>query len=254
MSTKIRVWFRGSGQAECVNASPETVSIRLPNSPDFIRVNPYTKFAGDFTRRSHDNLPAALPSDVEMGSVTYPPCVHRAGPEDIDALLLFVPQILAETQLLPVSHVKVERLIERSALQQGAVAGVIRGEEGIDASIGLIFTESETSDDPYIKAAWLGIHPSLRVAPDPSGRKPKADPADPRSHYARNLFTFAKWCHVGLERAAGHPILMQFDISTKTALGAKLGLYQRNTTQTGASFSFGSNGEFLGQADQVEAA
>ncbi len=172
--------------------------------------------------------------------IPYPALVRRAMPEDIDSLLLFVPQILAETTLQPVSMLKVEDLIEKCVTGRGgSIAGIIDGPDGVDAGIGLAFCESETSDIPFIRAIWCGLHPSVRKHP--------SNPDDPRAHYGRMMFEFARWCHDGLERQAGHKILLQFDIATRTMLGAKMRLYQRNLTQIGASFAFGATGEFVAQ-------
>lgn len=177
----------------------------------------------------------------------YPPLVRRATPDDIDALTLFVPQVLGETTLLPISLIKVETLIERCARQQsGAIAGIIDGDDGIDASIGLAFVESETSDQPFIRAVWCGLHPSVRKHP--------GNQTDPKAHYGRTLFEFARWCHAGLEKAAGHPILLQFDLATRVFLGAKMGLYQRNLQQVGASYAFGPSGTFISQSIKETAA
>ncbi len=176
-----------------------------------------------------------------MTSTPYPPLVRRATPEDIDPLLIFVPQVLTESTLLPISLEKIEKLIERCAHQRGgAVAGIIDGPDGgIDASLGLAFCESETSDVPYIRAVWMGLHPTVRKLPN--------DPGDPRAHSGRTLIEFAKWCHEGLERAAGHPILIQFDLATRTMLTAKMRLFARNLQQVGASYGFGAAGTFVEQ-------
>jgi hypothetical protein len=173
--------------------------------------------------------------------------VRRATPTDIDSLMLFVPQVLTETTLLPLSHIKVELLIERCAYQRGgSIAGIIDGVDGqIDASVGMCFTESETSDEPYIMVAWCGLHPSVRRAPP--------DPNDPRAHYGKKLFDFARWCHAGLEEAAGRPILVRFDMLTREFLGPKMGLYQRNLMQVGATFAFGASGAFKPQDVPAEA-
>jgi hypothetical protein len=173
--------------------------------------------------------------------------VRRATPDDIDALQLFVPQVLAETTILPLSDDKVERLIERCANQRdGSIAGIIDGADGqIDASIGLAFAQSEISDEPYITAVWCGLHSSIRRHP--------GDENSPKVHYGRRLFQFAQWCHANLEQAAGKPILMQFDLATRAFLGPKMRLYQRNLVQVGASFAFGATGEFR-QQEVAEAA
>lgn len=167
--------------------------------------------------------------------------VRRATPDDIDQLLLFVPQVLQETTILPLSQEKMEYWIDRCCNRKsGAIAGVIDGEDGqIDAGIGLAFTESETSEVPYITAIWCGLHPSIRKHP--------GDEASPKAHYGRKLFDFAKWCHSNLEEAAGHPIVIRFDLLTRSHLGPKMRLYQRNLAQIGASFAFGATGDFRQQ-------
>lgn len=243
MSTKIRVSFKPGNHAEVVNASRERMSIRAPDWPDFIEVKPNTRFAGNFQNRKVDTLQPIVPDGSKPAQ--YPPAVRRATEEDIDALCLVVPRLLAETDLLRVSQAKVQRLIERCAMREGgAIAGIIDGPDGIDGSIGLDVAESETSDDRYVKAVWLGLHPDLRSAP------PK--PNDPRANHGRRLFDFARWYHDQLEARAGYPVLMRFDVLTLASLGPKLGFYERNAVPVGATFAYLSSGTFL--ARDAEAA
>lgn len=174
------------------------------------------------------------------------PGVRPATPNDIDALRVFVPEILSETTILPLSAEKIEILIDRCAHgDSGAFAGIIDGPHGIDASIGLAFVESETSDIPYISAVWCGLAPAARKKP--------ANSDDPRAHYGRRLFDFARWFHAGMQEAAGHSILVKFDLLTLQNLTPKMGLYQRNLTQVGASFAFGVAGSFVTQEMPAEA-
>lgn len=159
--------------------------------------------------------------------------VRRASPSDIDSLLLFAPQVMGETTILPLSQEKVEYWVDRCCHQKsGAIAGIIDGIDGqIDASVGLAFVESEVSDVPYVMAIWCGLHPTIRKHP--------GDEASPKAHYGRRLFEFSRWCHENLETIAGHPILARFDVLTRAYLGPKMRLYQRNLTQVGACFAFG---------------
>jgi len=183
-------------------------------------------------------------------TVAYPALVRRATPEDIGALLQLVPPVIEEATLLPISLGKIEALIEKCAFQQsGAIAGIIDGPDGVAAGIGLAFCEAETSDVPYLRAIWCGLSPASRKHP----RKNKSE-ADPRLHYGRSLFEFARWCHEGLEKQAGHNILLQFDIATRVLLAAKMRLYERHLTQVGATYAFGATGEFVTQKLEVEAA
>jgi hypothetical protein len=242
MSKKIRVWFLPNGDVKCVNASHgERVFVMAPKWSDFVEVRPGSCFEGDFQKRKVEAIaPTVLTADI----VQYPSGVRRATEEDIDELYLMVPQLLAESTLLPVSAQKVEKLIERCAMRQGgAIAGIIDGPDGIDASIGLDVVESDVSDHRYVRAIWLGLHPNLRSAPPPQ--------RDPRSNHGRRLFDFAKWYHGMLEQQAGHPVLMQFDVATKAGLGPKLGFYERNVTPVGATFAYLSGAALLARDEEA---
>lgn len=182
-------------------------------------------------------------------SVANPFNVRRATPADIDALRAVVPAIIAETTLLPPSPTRIEMLIQRCTHQiGGSIAGIIDGAEGVSASIGLCFTQDVASDEPYITAVWCGLAPNARQ----TDKQIAID--DPRRHYGRKLFEFAKWCHATLEEKAEQPILMRFDLLTTDKLGPKMGLYQRNLQQVGASFAFGAIGAFRQQPVPEEVA
>lgn len=172
--------------------------------------------------------------------------VRRATPADTTVLMDVVPLILAETSVLPPSDQKIQALVERCSCQVGgAIAGIIDGPDGmVDATIGLAFTDSDTSDEPFISAVWCGLSPHARKMPS------KAD--DPRAHYGRSLFEFAKWFHGALEERAAQRILVRFDLTTLEFLQPKMGLYQRNLVQIGAIFALGATGAFKPQPMPAE--
>ena len=238
MSTKIRVSFRSGGQAEVINASREKISVKGPGWEDFVEVRSNQRFSGNFQSRAIETLKPVVPEAAEPPQ--YPSVVRRATEDDIDALYLVVPRFLEETNLLPVSTAKIQRLIERCAMREGgAIAGIIDGPDGIDGSIGLDVAESDVSDRRYVRGIWLGLHPDLRANPPRQG--------GPRANLGRRLFEFARWYHGQLEQQAGYPILMQFDVTTRVALGPKLGFFERNAMPVGAIFAYLSNGSFLAQ-------
>jgi hypothetical protein len=236
MSTKIRVAFGWGNNAEVVNASRERIEVKFADWPGWALIQPNTRFTGNLRNSKVEVLPPIVPEATK--SVEYPHPVRRATEDDIDALCLMVPRLLEETNLLPVSATKIQRLIERCAMREGgAIAGIIDGPDGIDASVGLDVAESDISDHRFIRSIWLGIHPDLRENPPGHG--------DQRANHGRRLFDFARWYHAKLEQSAGHPILMQFDVATRVELGPKLGLYERNALPVGASFAYLSSGSFL---------
>jgi hypothetical protein len=174
---------------------------------------------------------------------TNPFGVRKATPHDADQLAEIVPLILAETALLPMSTLKVAGIIERCIYQDGALAGVIDGEDGIAASVGLCPVDDPISDHRYIRGVWCGISPKARKAP------PKTMPVykDPRRHYGRQLFSFVRWAHETMSEAAGHPLLFLFEITTVDEMYQKMDLYQRNMPQVGGIFAMGAQGEFRRQ-------
>jgi hypothetical protein len=236
MSAKIRIWWKPGNEVEVVNAGRERVSVRGPEWADFVEIRPNSRFTGTKANGRHEELPPAAAAPA--GPVECPLSVRRATEADIDELFLLVPRLLQETSLLPVSSMKILNLVERCCTRQGgAIAGIVYGPDGIDGTIGLDVAESEVSDHRYVRAIWLGLHPDLAENPPKQG--------DPRGQIGRRLFEFARWYHNHLEEEAGHPVLMQFDVTTRVSLGRKVGLYERNATPVGATFAYVSRGQFL---------
>ena len=181
--------------------------------------------------------------------MSNPHGVRRATVADIEPLLELVPQILAETEVLTLSEPKIRSLVERCCHQRGgAMAGVIDGDEGaIDASIGMAFADSEVSDEPFIRVVWFGLSPQARKLPDSI----KTDMNHPRRHYGRRLADFAKWAHGSLEAAAGHRVIMRWDVLTLESLWPKVELCGRNFGQIGAYFALGASGQFRQQMTEA---
>lgn len=177
--------------------------------------------------------------------------VRRATEADIPGLLTLVPQILAEIEVLALSETKIRALVEKCCERKaGAIAGIIDGASGvIDASIGMTFAQSEVSDEPYISVAWFGLAPHARTLPQDVA----AVPDHPRAHYGLRLTNFAKWAHGMAEAAAGHRIIMRWDVLTLENLGPKLNMYGRHLPQVGAYFALGAAGAFKARVP-VEAA
>jgi hypothetical protein len=179
--------------------------------------------------------------------MSNPHGVRRATDIDVEVLAELVPQILAESEVLPLSVSKIQALVERCCLQKGgAIAGVIDGDAGaIDASIGMTFVESPISDQQYISVVWCGLSPMARQLPD----NVKSNDKHPRQHYGRRLFDFARWAHEGIERAYGQPVIMRWDVLTRENLTPKMGLYSRHVPQIGAYYGLGAIGVFKPQVD-----
>src|SRR5690242_5751156 len=88
--------------------------------------------------------------------------VHVATPEDKSPLLAFAIMIKAEDALQEVSNEKVGVMVDRCIQRDRAIAGVIKGPLGIEASIGLWIEELDYSDDVHLRVKWVGTHPACR--------------------------------------------------------------------------------------------
>jgi hypothetical protein len=178
-----------------------------------------------------------------------PQAVRPATPADIEALCAVVPSIIAENTILPPSPGRIQALINRCVFRVGgSLAGIIDGDDGIAASIGLCFAEDHVSDMPYVMTVWCGLAPEVRRV----SRHVPID--DPRRHYGKRLFEFARWFHEGMEQVAEHPVLVQFNVLTTEGLAPKMGLYSRNLLQIGGVFALGANGAFRPQEFPAEVA
>ncbi len=106
-----------------------------------------------------------------------------------------------------------------------AIAGIIEGEMGIEASIGIIVDRFDYSDDDHLSVKWLGVAPNYRT-----------------SNHGAKLLSFARWFQEGV----GIPLFLE--LLTVRELQAKMHLYSRTLPQVGAQYSFGGAPE--GQFNQ----
>lgn len=171
-----------------------------------------------------------------------PQAVRIATPNDIEALRSIVPGIIAENNVLPPSALRIEMMIQRCVHRSPGIAGIIEGaDRNVAATIGICPASDPTSDVPYFMAIWCGLAPSVR-------KDEKNLPLDdPRRHYGKRLFEFARWFHSGMEELEKHPVLLRFDVLTRSDLGPKMNWFGRNLTQVGGSFALGALGSFKQQ-------
>lgn len=150
-------------------------------------------------------------------STPNPQNVRRAGPDDLAALTESATMLIGEGALQEVSAAKIAALVARCVDRDRAIAGIIDGPDGIEASIGMTIESYAYSDAEHLSVAWLGVHPEHREH-QPHGAK---------------LMEFAAWA----QAVMGVPLFME--LSTLEELKAKLHLMIRQAPQVGARFSIG---------------
>lgn len=148
--------------------------------------------------------------------IANPMGVRRAMPDDLPALTESATMITLEGALQAVSKVKVAVLAQRCVERDRAIAGIIDGPSGIEASIGMAVESFDYSDEEHLSVKWLGVHPAFR-----------------RQNHGALLLQFAQWA----QEVMAVPLFI--DLSTTEALQAKMHLYLRMVPQVGARFSWG---------------
>ena len=149
--------------------------------------------------------------------------VRKALTADYGRLLQFAATQYQECALQPPSNAKVAEIVRRCVTMDGALAGVIDGEGGIEASVGLTVEQFDYSEERHLRVKWLGVHPHFR-----------------RTNHASRLMDFVKWCQENIG-SPNEKLPVFMDILTQDALQAKMHLYLRSVPQVGASFAWGAS-------------
>ena len=148
--------------------------------------------------------------------------VRRASNDDLDELIDFAVALRTEEALQPVSRDKVAVTVARLVAMDGGLAGVIAGEDGIEASIGLEIDHFYDTEAEHLAVRWLGTGPMFR-----------------RKNHGARLLGLAGWAQAAISEAAGRSIPLFAELLTTRELSAKLHLYSRSAQQVGATFSVG---------------
>lgn len=149
--------------------------------------------------------------------------IQKATPADADALFPLVMDLYREDSWQTPSEAKIRAVIHRCVHQQGAIAGVVRGEGGIEASVGAAFEQFDYSDDMHIMVKWFGVAPFFR-ATDRGAR----------------LMNYLKWTYETLGAMSPHDNIPVFlPALTATDVQRKLVMFSRRAPQVGALFAYG---------------
>ncbi|HXZ02287.1 MAG TPA: hypothetical protein VEI03_19995 [Stellaceae bacterium] len=147
--------------------------------------------------------------------------VRLARPEDEEPIYRLLLELYVENALLPMDEKKVRGVIYKGTHGEGGIVGVIDGAQGIEASIGMAFSQFWYTEAWHLNELWCFVHPDHR-----------------KSTHARRLIEFGKWCADRLSTGELRvPLLL--GIVTRHRLLPKLRLFQRQAPQVGALFMHG---------------
>ena len=72
---------------------------------------------------------------------------------------------------------KVRDHMEHATRQKGGIAGIVYGENGVEATVGLSISQAWYSEDWHLNELWNFVHPAYR-----------------KKGHAQKLVEFSKWC------------------------------------------------------------
>lgn len=147
--------------------------------------------------------------------------VRLAQPGDEDAVYRLLLELYDENALMPMSEARVRATIHAGTRGEGGIVGVIDGAHGIEASIGMAFSQFWYTEAYHLNELWCFVHPDHR-----------------KSTHARRLIEFGKWCADRLS-SPEHKVPLLLGIVTRHRLLPKLRLFQRQAPQVGAIFMHG---------------
>lgn len=146
--------------------------------------------------------------------------VSAALPEDEDSIFQMLLGLHEENGIFQVDEGRVRSFIREATEHRGGVIGVIRGDSGLEASVGMTLDQWWYTTDWCLSERWLYVLPEFR-----------------RENHARRLVDYAKHC------AATLTVPLQMGIMSTQRTAAKERLYARQLTPIGGLFMWADNQE-----------
>jgi hypothetical protein len=148
--------------------------------------------------------------------IERPKSVRIAMKSDEQPIFDLLCRLWDENALFSMNPEKVKDCIRRATRNEGGVIGVIDGDDGLVASIGLGLSQYWYTDQWHVEEFWNFVAPEHR-----------------RSNNAKDLIDFAKWCSESMN------LILNMGIITTHRTEAKIVLYKKRMTQVGAYFMHG---------------
>lgn len=145
--------------------------------------------------------------------------VDWAAAADEQPIYDMLMQLHAENGAFSVDDARVRLNIKLGTQRQGGIIGVIRGETGLEASVGMVLDQWWYTEDWCLSERWNFVLPAFR-----------------KSDHAQRLIEFSKWCADRLSL----PLMMGIISTQQTE--AKLRLYRRFLTPVGGFFVYNMPG------------
>lgn len=118
---------------------------------------------------------------------------------------------------------KVRAHMAKGTHQDGGIVGVVDGENGVEATVGLSIAQAWYSEDWHLNELWNFVHPSCR-----------------KNGHASKLVGFSKWCSDNMTI----PLVIGAVLNKRTE--AKMRLLKRMVPVMGALFLYNNSPNFDG--------
>lgn len=150
--------------------------------------------------------------------------VVPALPNDEDAVFAMLLQLHDENGIFPVDEVRVREFIRGATggTNHGLI-GVIRGDAGLEASVGLVIDQWWYTLKYCLSERWVFVSPAARS-------RPEFDRKRGEKGHATLLMEWAQWC------AQQFRVPLQMGIMSTQRTEAKERLYRRKMTPVGSLF------------------
>lgn len=141
--------------------------------------------------------------------------VRIAKPGDEEAIFNLMVMANQENGQYHMNPTKVLDFIKKATQGNGAIIGVIDGQNGIEASVGLVLQQWWYTDEWSLGERWNFVHPNHR-----------------KTIHAKKLIEFSKWC------AKSMNFSLEMGVISNDRTEAKVRLYRRQMPCVGAFFMY----------------
>lgn len=148
--------------------------------------------------------------------------VRLAHPADQEPLVALLEEMHRETGIGRFDADRVRLALQAGIMRQGGVVGVVRGRDGVEASIGLFMGQTWYSSDRHLFDLWAFVSEPFR-----------------RTTHAKSMILFAKQAAIDL----GLPLVMT--VVTNEHTQRKERLFERQLPKAGSIFVYNGAPERL---------
>lgn len=145
--------------------------------------------------------------------------LRLARPDDFEPLLEFALHFIRPDAVQTVSTEKVSAIVRRCIARDGALAGLVSGPRGIEASVGVTIEQFDYTDESHLMVRWLGVADAFK-----------------KTDLSARMMKYVRWLH---DSAGDEALPVFMSITTTSDQERKVSLYERRAPRVGVLHAFG---------------